>query len=162
MVKQSFGILKDIKPQAEIESQEERRPKSKKAKPGKLNDPKHVVGRLSPVEYRYFLRFYNIKNYPERGTENDPEMIDGKPSNWKQAGYPEFKTKKGIADDLGVSKNRGQQAYKKGLAKVKAASQAAYGDTGVQLEGVSPNHTILKECIETITRELVRFFIIDD
>jgi hypothetical protein len=164
IAQQGLNILGNLKPQAEAEVQQERQKTGKKAKPGDLKDPPVIARKLSATEYRFLLRWYNITNYPERGTENDPEMINGEPSNWKQAGYPEFtKHKKTtISRDLGFGKQRGGQVYKAAIAKMKNVVQAAYGDMGVQLEGVSPNHTILKECIETITRELVRFFIIDD
>lgn len=161
---QGLNLLGDLKPQAEAEVQQERQKTSKKAKPGDLNKPSVISRKLSATEYRYLLRWYNIKNYPERGTENDPEMINGEPSNWKQAGYPEFtKHKKtSIARDLGFGKQRGGMVYKAAVAKMQSVVQAAYGDMGIQLEGVSPNHIILKECIDTITRELVRYFITDD
>ena len=40
-------------------------------------------------QYRLLLRIFGIRNYPERGTPNDPEIGEhGELSRWAQAGYP--------------------------------------------------------------------------
>lgn len=44
---------------------------------------------VTPRQYRLLLRLFGIKNYPERGTAEDPEIGEqGKKSRWATAGYP--------------------------------------------------------------------------
>jgi hypothetical protein len=44
---------------------------------------------VTPKQYRMLLRLFGIKNYPERGTPDDPEINEqGGKSRWAAAGYP--------------------------------------------------------------------------
>jgi len=44
---------------------------------------------LTPQEYRIALRMLGIKDYPEKGTPQDPEIDEqGQKSKWAEAGYP--------------------------------------------------------------------------
>lgn len=58
---------------------------------------------VTEKQYRLLLRLYGIKNYPERGTPDDPEIgEDGQLSRWAKAGYPAL---------AGVEPGKKQQAY---------------------------------------------------
>ena len=58
---------------------------------------------VTEKQYRLLLRLYGIKNYPEHGTPDDPEIgEDGQPSRWAKAGYPAL---------AGVESGKKQQAY---------------------------------------------------
>jgi len=65
---------------------------------------------ITQQAYRILLRLYGIDDYPERGTVDDPEILeDGSLSNWARSGYPPIDDNKAIAADLGISATRVSQ-----------------------------------------------------
>jgi hypothetical protein len=125
---------------------------------------KHTIRPLTDTEYRVLLRFLGMENYPERGTADDPESIEGEPTSWAANGFPRM-AKFEIARDPnmwgkpeGVSKVRASQVFKKAMDKVRALSQAAFGETGVQLEGIGHSPLLLEQCQVAIATCLMEFF----
>ena len=88
---------------------------------------------LNPQQYRVLLRLFGVKNYPERGTVNDPEIDEnGDLSAWAEQGYPaiggseakdnDIRTPDGrkvarLGDDMGVSDVMISKYKKAALAK---------------------------------------------
>jgi hypothetical protein len=82
----------------------------------KSGDIDIMVEPLTQQQYRVMLRLYGIKEYPERGTKDDPEMdpSTGQLSQWAKMGYPPIPDdNRFIARDIGVSDARVSQIRRK-------------------------------------------------
>lgn len=134
---------------------------------GKSRKVRPIVSPLSVKQYRVMLRRYGIKNYPERGTDQDPEIINGEPSEWAKAGYPKMRPidiakawaspGKEKAAKIGVNK-----AWKDAVAKLRQIAKASFGLDDVHFEGVqTPNQIIYEEIISALNLQSVLFFMED-
>lgn len=117
---------------------------------------KPIIKALTPVEYRVMLRLFGISDYPERGTEQDPEVNEGEISDWAKNGYPQLR-KFEVAQDLGISKVRVSQVSKTAFNKINDMSLAMYGDTGMQFEDAHHRPLLYEECIKAMAWFMMEF-----
>ena len=81
-------------------------------------------------EYMFILRRFGIKNYPERGTVDDPEIDEeGNLSDWARAGYPALESNSDIAKTMWVPhKGTMKQPSSARVSQIKKVAERKFGE----------------------------------